>query len=260
MISLTVSNIQNAIPGIVIPSSGTGSIAFTGTPTATGTETFTITATDSLGGTNSQSFTLTVSPPPNLVVNETTDDAGAASNCVPQPTPGTTANSDSCSLRDALTYSANAGTGNISFDSTVFASAPTITETNGTLAIPANTAIFGLTSGSGASLKNLITVTGASGSVFSVASGLSASLSNLNITGGSAAPGNGGGIDNLGTLTVTGSAIYNNSAFAGGGIFNDGTLTVAGSSFYNNTASSGNGRRHIQLFQRYADRDQQHVL
>ena len=44
-----MSNIQNAIAGLTVPASGTGSLAITGTPTATGTETFTVTATDSAG-------------------------------------------------------------------------------------------------------------------------------------------------------------------------------------------------------------------
>ena len=48
-IGLVVSNIQNAIPGLTVPASGTGSLVISGTPTATGTETFTVTATDSVG-------------------------------------------------------------------------------------------------------------------------------------------------------------------------------------------------------------------
>ena len=50
-VNLTVSNIQGAIPGLTpgvdFLTSGTGSLAVSGTPTATGTETFTVTATDS---------------------------------------------------------------------------------------------------------------------------------------------------------------------------------------------------------------------
>ena len=51
-VTLAVSNIQGAIPGLTVPSSGTGSLAISGTPTAAGTETFTVTATDSLGATH----------------------------------------------------------------------------------------------------------------------------------------------------------------------------------------------------------------
>ncbi len=54
---------------------------------------------------------------------------------------------------------------NITFDPTVFlasnsAAANTITLSNGKLYIPTNTNITGLTSGSGATLTNLVTVSG----------------------------------------------------------------------------------------------------
>ena len=61
-LTLAVSNIQNAIPGIDIPSSGTGSLSITGTPTATGTETFTVTVTDANGATGDQNYSLTINP------------------------------------------------------------------------------------------------------------------------------------------------------------------------------------------------------
>ena len=47
--ALAVSNIQNAIAGLIVPAGGSNSLSITGTPTATGTETFTVTATDALG-------------------------------------------------------------------------------------------------------------------------------------------------------------------------------------------------------------------
>jgi hypothetical protein len=65
--TLSVSNLQNAIPGITIPSSGASSITISGTPTASGTSTFTITATDSLGSTAVQNFSLTVIQPQNVL-------------------------------------------------------------------------------------------------------------------------------------------------------------------------------------------------
>jgi lipopolysaccharide export system protein LptA len=61
-VSLAVSNIQNAIPGLTVPSSGTNTLAIGGTPTATGTETFTVTATDQAGGTATANYTITVNP------------------------------------------------------------------------------------------------------------------------------------------------------------------------------------------------------
>ena len=52
--------------------------------------------------------------------------------------------------------------------------------------------------------------------------------------------GNGGGIDNCGTLTVTGGTIDNNGAlYYGGGIDNSGMLTVTDSTIANNGASIG---------------------
>ncbi|MDL1920884.1 sortase, partial [Chloroflexi bacterium CFX5] len=53
---------------------------------------------------------------------------------------------------------------------------------------------------------------------------------------------NGGGIYSNGTLTVTNSALSNNSANQnGGGIYNSGTLTVTNSALSNNSANSSGG-------------------
>src|SRR5208282_3193156 len=112
-----------------------------------------------------------------LVVNVNTDDAGSASNCVAQTTPGTTTNSDTCSLRDALLFAATAGAGSISFDSTVFASPQTIALTNGTLTVPNNTTVTGPSAGvtvNGGGSANQVTV-------FTENSGVTgASIANLN--------------------------------------------------------------------------------
>ena len=59
--TLAVSNIQNPIPGLVVPAaSGSSTLSITGTPTASGTETFTVTATDTLGATASTNYSITV--------------------------------------------------------------------------------------------------------------------------------------------------------------------------------------------------------
>ena len=61
--TLTVS-IQNAIPGLNVPLSGTNALTITGTPTATGTENFTVTATDMLGGATTPTlYSITVTLP-----------------------------------------------------------------------------------------------------------------------------------------------------------------------------------------------------
>ncbi len=61
------------------------------------------------------------------------------------------------------------------------------------------------------------------------------------ITGNSADNGNGGGLYNTGTLTVKNSYIYENIAFNGGGVGSDGTMTLTGSSVSNNVAFSVGG-------------------
>ena len=65
-ITLTVSNIQNPVAGLIVPTVGTNTLIITGTPTAAGTETFTVTATDSLGATNSATYSVTVNLPVTL--------------------------------------------------------------------------------------------------------------------------------------------------------------------------------------------------
>ena len=78
--------------------------------------------------------------------------------------------------------------------------------------------------------------------IFTVDTKVQAQLAGLTITGGYANFGNGGGIDNAGTLTVTNCTIDNNEAYlAGGGIYNAGTLTVTNSTIDNNGALSGSG-------------------
>ena len=182
---------------------------------------------------------------PTFVVNTNQDDISApvASNC-PANTPST--GSGPCTLRDALLAAAAIG-GNITFDPTVFsasntAAANTITlGVDGALTIPTNTILTGATSGSGATLTNLVAVSGASAStVFELSGGAVAILNNLTIENGKTG-GNGGGINNSGTLTVNESTFTGNSAINGGAIDSSGTLTVSGSTFNGNTATTGGG-------------------
>ena len=79
--------------------------------------------------------------------------------------------------------------------------------------------------------------------VFTVDSSVTASLNGLTISGGLTASG-GAGIYNAGSLTVTSSAIDDNSAMVGGGIDNTGSLTVTNSAIDDNSATgslSGGG-------------------
>ena len=81
--------------------------------------------------------------------------------------------------------------------------------------------------------------------MFSVSGGVTATISGLTISHGSTT-GNGGGILNLGTLTVSDSSIVYNSAGAssnigGGGIDNQGMLAIAGTTINHDQANSGGG-------------------
>jgi hypothetical protein len=52
----------------------------------------------------------------------------------------------------------------------------------------------------------------------------------------------GGGIGNLGRMTVSGCIVTGNSSYSwAGGIYNDGTMTLSGSTVSGNTAASGGG-------------------
>jgi len=242
-----------AAGGSVTPASGGSyiqgtSVPITATPAAGYVFVGWSSAADPVASSTLASTTIPINGPesvtaqfaPILVVTTNQDDPGTATNCTPQTTPGTGTDS-SCSLRDALLNAAGAGAGNISFSSSAFNSGNstatnTIVLTNGTLTLPANTAVTGATSGSGSSLTNLATVSGnAASTVFTIQSGVTgASLSGLTITNGSAS--SGGGINNGGTLAVTSSTISGNTASAsGGGIYNSGSLTLTASTIAGNS-------------------------
>lgn len=74
--------------------------------------------------------------------------------------------------------------------------------------------------------------------------GARVTLANLEISGGNVPDGDGGGILNLGALTLRGSTVVTgNTANRGGGIYNKGTLTLNGSSSVsgNSTSDVGGG-------------------
>jgi len=76
--------------------------------------------------------------------------------------------------------------------------------------------------------------------VFTVNSGVTLNLNSLTVANGSTS-GDGGGIYNLGTLTVSNSTFSGNSASFGGGVSNLGTVTVSNSTFSGNSASETGG-------------------
>ncbi len=199
----------------------------------------------------------------SLVVNSTDDTAGADS-------PGLLTLRQAVNLADADTTTMAQP---ITFDPTVFDSSQTITLTNGTLTLgaskSANVAPITITGPSAG-----VTISGAdSFTVFTVNGNTTATLSGLTITDGFTA-GNGGGIVNSGTLTVSASTLSGNSASGdvggvgngsnggnggnggngvggsggngeGGGIYNGGTLTVTASTLSGNSASGGEGGEGI---------------
>jgi predicted outer membrane repeat protein len=92
-----------------------------------------------------------------------------------------------------------------------------------------------------ASGKNLTIMGAFEKRVFSINSGIHFGVHNLTIANGNST-GDGGGIYNTGTLTVTDSTFSDNSAnFNGAGIYNNGTLTVTNSTFSDNSAYTSGG-------------------
>ena len=153
-----------------------------------------------------------------------------------------------CTLREAITNANSnsdttsgdcaAGTGD---DSITFSVSGTITLAS---TLPAISDPAGLTiDGTAQSLTisgNIMV------QVIVVNSGAALVVQNLTIANGRSG-GNGGGIENNGTLTVTNTAFSSNfagpgfSVAGGGGIWNSGTLTVTTSTFSGNNADYGGG-------------------
>jgi hypothetical protein len=227
--------------GVTLTDNGNGTATLAGTPgfNTNGTYNVTIQTDNAISPAATQNFTLTVSPASILVVDSTGDTAVAA-DCAVQTDPTQNTGNSSCTLRDALAKAQSLGAANIYFYPPNFASAAslpvTISLSNGTLVIPASTAIFGPGSG-------VVTVQGGgTASVFSLAGGLSASIDGMEITGGGGSAG--GGIKTAGTLKVTNSTFANNQAtLSGGAIYDDtgASTTVINSTFYSNSASNASG-------------------
>jgi hypothetical protein len=88
---------------------------------------------------------------------------------------------------------------------------------------------------------NKLTISGHNSSrVFDVALNVNVALSGLTISNGFAVH-EGGGIFNLGYLSVSGCVVSANQADYGGGIYNGNTLSVSGCVVSDNTAAFGGG-------------------
>jgi hypothetical protein len=127
----------------------------------------------------------------------------------------------------------------ITFDPAVFGTAQTIT-LQGTALELSNTSLATTTTITGPAAGVTIAGDQASG-VLQVDSGVISSMSGLTITGGSVS-GNGGGLDNLGTVTLTNCTINGNSAGSdGGGLSNSGTATITDCTISGNSAAGDGG-------------------
>ena len=125
----------------------------------------------------------------------------------------------------------------ITFSPTTFSTPQTITLTAGPLILGNKTGTETI-EGPGAGLLS-ISANNAS-RVFQITSNVTASLSGLTITGGEVS-GPGGGLYNVGTVTVTDCTISGNSAVSGGGLDNAGTATIIGCTIGGNSAQSAGG-------------------
>jgi hypothetical protein len=125
------------------------------------------------------------------------------------------------------------GDQSIDFDPTVFATPQTITLSGTQLELTDTTGtetIVGPAVG--------VTVSGNNASrVFQIDGGVTTSISGLTISGGDARSGNGGGLSNLGTTTLTDCTVSGNSAFSGGGLNNTGMLTLTNCTVSGNSAT-----------------------
>jgi hypothetical protein len=142
------------------------------------------------------------------------------------------------SLRQAILDTPAGGT--VDFDPSL---SGTIALTSGGLAITKDLTIAGPG-------QSVITLDGSqSGTVFSVGLGSTVTISGLTIANGELAGFNelGGGIINHGTLTLDAVAVEDNAVYSstqegvahGGGVYNVGTLTVTDSTFSGNVAGGG---------------------
>jgi hypothetical protein len=264
-VHFTSSDAFAQLPADTTLSSGTGTFNVTllsaGTQTITGTDT----VTSSITGT-----TTIAAIPTYFVVTTNQDDSGNAANCTAQAAPGTGSDA-SCSLRDATLAASANGSGSITFDSTKFtasntSAANTITlGSAGPISFGPSTTLTGATTGSGATLRNLVTVSGNNASSAFGNSSQPVTISNLTIAnaiGGALTnsgnlvvanctffnnsstdpnTGDGGAINNIAAVTVMNSTFSGNSATVGGAIWNQGGVIVINSTFSGNTASSNAG-------------------
>ncbi|MBR4075983.1 MAG: hypothetical protein IKK25_03880, partial [Lentisphaeria bacterium] len=117
----------------------------------------------------------------------------------------------------------------------------------GAMNVTANITIDGaLVYGNGIDQGTLAITGGDAVQIFTIAAGGGMTISNMSLTNGNAGEGNGGAINNAGTLALTNVNVSNSKAMNGGAIYSTGSLTVNGGTFYGNSVDgsdnlTGNG-------------------
>jgi len=171
---------------------------------------------------------ITAAPAAAIVVTKTAD------------TDGTCQSGVNCSLREAI-KAANAQAGD---DTINFAAGVTGTINLGGPLPDLSTNIE--INGPGANLLTVRRNTGGNYRIFNISGGMTVKISGLTISNG-ISPGNdgddtdGGGIFNLGALTLSYCSISDSYAPFGGGIFNKGAMTISNSTISGNTAERYGG-------------------
>jgi len=155
----------------------------------------------------------------------------------------TIANDGQCTLREAI-MAANADTAVNecaagSGDDTIDLSSITgMIHLTGPLPDLTSNIIF---NGPGASNLTVRRDTGGNYRICKVSITATVTISGLRISNGRVADDHGGGIYNVGTLTLTNSTVNGSNAYLGGGIYNTGTLTLTNSIVSDNSAEHGGG-------------------
>jgi CSLREA domain-containing protein len=156
----------------------------------------------------------------------------------------TTGSGSTCSVRDALTLANSMGSADVSGQGDLFVNWVSDTSQSGTVTLlsplPQITGNLNVM-GPGA---NMLTIDGGGlGSVLSIASSANVAISGMTFSGGAGsgasggASGLGGGIFNLGALSLIADAISANTSPSGasGGLYNSGTLFIDGCTINGNT-------------------------
>jgi parallel beta-helix repeat protein len=235
VVSFVANRVNGATAILTAPSAviAGGQAAVTAAPNnALGSYTVVASAT----GASSVSFALTNAGTPfaALVVNTTSDALFPGAGLL--------------SLREAVTFANldSLGISTITFDPTVFATRKTITETGIQLEL-SNTSETETITGPAAG----VTVSGGGLSrVFQVDATVTASISGLTVSGGNAGNSGGGGLFNLGNLTLTHDTVSGNSAGSfdgGGGVSNYGTATLTDCTVSDNSSKGDAGGMYNQF-------------